>query len=523
MSWRENIRGAAPGFMDYFPALELVIHGGVDFAPYRRRFAEWLEGSQAELREVYAASEGFIAAADRGEGEGLRVVLDRGIFYEFVPVAEIDAAAPTRHWIGDIETGVDYALVLTTCAGLWAYVLGDTVRFVSRDPPRLLVTGRLSYTLSAFGEHLTGEEITEAVTGAANAIGAGVRDFAVGALYPEKPGEIGGHLYIVEFERAVSAEETARFAAAIDADLMLRNLDYRDHRAGGFGLTSPQIGGCKRAFCRMDAAARPARQPEQGAAGHRRPRAVQGSAGFCGGEPGGLAGRRLRARAIRNAKARINNRRSPPISHAGDKGSLSFAPPTRTVTRAISLPEWASALHNPSLSAGNSNFPALSVRPVSAGWLGLPGAKTRTSASAIGFPSAVANCTVTCRAKRLCAAAGPVADSSHSSIRRTAARPAWPRRKDKTLCIATTRIGDKRDEDSDLRRRRGRRPCRGTARRRRGGCRDRGGGGGARRAARRDPRARHHAVDRRGDVIPPASTPPTGRRPSGFRMSSSSR
>ncbi len=227
--------------VDFFPRLELVIHGGVNFAPYRARFAEWLDGSRAETREVYAASEGFIAAADRGEGDGLRVVLDHGIFYEFVPIAEIDSARPTRHGIGDIETGIDYAPVLTTCAGLWAYVVGDIVRFVSRDPPRLLVTGRLSYTLSAFGEHLTGEEIEAAVTNGATAIGAGVRDFSVGALYPERAGEIGGHLYVVEFERLVSEEQIARFAAAIDGDLMQRNLDYEAHRAGGFGLRPPEI------------------------------------------------------------------------------------------------------------------------------------------------------------------------------------------------------------------------------------------------------------------------------------------
>ncbi len=226
---------------DFFPRLELVIHGGVNFAPYRARFAEWLEDSPAETREVYAASEGFIAAADRGEGEGLRVMLDHGIFYEFVPVAEIDAARPTRHGIGDIELGIDYAPVLTTCAGLWAYVVGDVVRFVSRDPPRLLVTGRLSYTLSAFGEHLTGEEIEAAVTGGAAVIGAGVRDFSVGALYPERTGEIGGHLFVVEFERPVTADEIARLAAAIDRDLMRRNLDYEAHRAGGFGLRPPEI------------------------------------------------------------------------------------------------------------------------------------------------------------------------------------------------------------------------------------------------------------------------------------------
>jgi hypothetical protein len=146
-----------------------------------------------------------------------------------------------RHWLGDIETGVDYAPALSTCAGLWAYILGDTVRFVSRDPPRLMVTGRLSYTLSAFGEHLTGEEIEAAVTAAAATIGAGVRDFAVGALYPEQPGELGGHLYVVEFERPVGDGECRVFAAAIDRDLTRRNLDYEAHRAGGYGLRAPEV------------------------------------------------------------------------------------------------------------------------------------------------------------------------------------------------------------------------------------------------------------------------------------------
>lgn len=230
-----------PRLASFFPKLDLLVHGGVNFAPYRARFAEWLAGSRAETREVYAASEGFIAVADRGDSDGLRLVADHGLFYEFVPVAEIDAARPVRHWLGDIETGVDYAIVLTTNAGLWAYVVGDTVRFVERDPPRLQVTGRLSYTLSAFGEHLTGEEIEAAAAEAAAAIGAGLRDFAAGALYPQRPGEIGGHLYVVEFEAPVSEEDRARFGAALDAALMRRNLDYRDHRAGGFGMRAPEV------------------------------------------------------------------------------------------------------------------------------------------------------------------------------------------------------------------------------------------------------------------------------------------
>jgi hypothetical protein len=236
---RHPERGAR--LADFFPDLEVVVHGGVNFAPYRARFAEWLGGSRAETREVYAASEGFIAGADRGEGEGMRVNLDHGIFYEFVPVAEIGGAQPTRHWIGDIEPGVDYAPALSSCAGLWAYIVGDIVRLVERDPPRLLVTGRLSYTLSAFGEHLTGEEVEAAVAAAAAAISAAVRDFAAGAVYPENPGEIGGHLFVLEFERGVSEAELARFAETLDRDLMRRNLDYEAHRAGGYGLHAPQV------------------------------------------------------------------------------------------------------------------------------------------------------------------------------------------------------------------------------------------------------------------------------------------
>jgi hypothetical protein len=227
--------------VDFFPRLELLVHGGVNFTPYRQRFAEWLDGSHAELREAYAASEGFVAVADRTPGEGMRVVLDHGIFYEFVPVGDIGAAAPARHTIGDIETGINYAPALSTCAGLWGFILGDTVRFVSRDPPRLLVTGRLSYTLSAFGEHLTGEEIEEAVTEGSAAIGAELRDFAVGALFPQASGELGGHLYFVEFERPVSPESLRLFVGAIDKGLIRRNLDYEAHRAGGFGMRAPEV------------------------------------------------------------------------------------------------------------------------------------------------------------------------------------------------------------------------------------------------------------------------------------------
>lgn len=227
---------------EIWPNLELVVHGGVHFGPYKSQFDALLEGAHAETREAYAASEGFVAAQDRGPGEGLRLNLDTGLFYEFVPLEELGAAQPTRHSIGDAELDVNYAIAVSTCAGLWAYLVGDTVRLVARDPPRLLVTGRTAYSLSAFGEHLIGEEIEEAVSRAAAAIGAMVTDYSVGAVFPAGPRDLGGHLYVVEFAGAAPPEAAlAAFAAAIDAILGEKNADYKDHRAGGIGLKPPSV------------------------------------------------------------------------------------------------------------------------------------------------------------------------------------------------------------------------------------------------------------------------------------------
>ncbi|MCC6917735.1 MAG: GH3 auxin-responsive promoter family protein [Alphaproteobacteria bacterium] len=224
-----------------YPHLSLYIHGGVNFAPYRQRFAKMFEGQDVDLREVYPASEGFIAAADRGPGEGLRLFLDTGLFFEFVPLAQLGAPNPTRHWVKTIQPDVNYAVVMTTCAGLFSYVIGDTVRFVDTRTPRLLITGRTSYMLSAFGEHLIGEEIEKAVTEAAGGIGAQVTDFSVGTIYPDAEGDLGQHLYIVEFETEPQREALLRFAAAIDDTLLHMNDDYRAHRAGGHGLKAPRV------------------------------------------------------------------------------------------------------------------------------------------------------------------------------------------------------------------------------------------------------------------------------------------
>lgn len=225
---------------ELYPRLEMLVHGGVNFKPYRARFEQFLAGG-AELREVYPASEGFIALQDERPEDGLRLLTDTGLFFEFVPLEELDSAKPTRHWIGNVETGVNYAIVLSTCSGCWGYVIGDTVRFASTHPPRLFITGRTSYSLSAFGEHLIGEEIEDAVASAAAAGGLTVTDFSVGAVYPKTAGELGGHLYVVEFNALPAPAAVDAFAKAIDATLTARNDDYRAHRSEGFGMRAPHV------------------------------------------------------------------------------------------------------------------------------------------------------------------------------------------------------------------------------------------------------------------------------------------
>jgi hypothetical protein len=227
---------------NYYPRLELLVHGGIDFKPYAKRFAQLLEGSNAELREVYPASEAFVAIADRGPGEGLRLLVDNGVFFEFIPANEFATSNPLRYWLSNVDTGVDYAVVVSTCAGAWAYILGDTIKFLELDPPRILVTGRTTYVLSAFGEHLIDAEIEEAIAAAAAVINADVVDYCVAAVFPESAGQTAAHHYVVEFAGGPpQANQMATFASALNGRLCALNADYREHRAGDYGLQAPII------------------------------------------------------------------------------------------------------------------------------------------------------------------------------------------------------------------------------------------------------------------------------------------
>jgi hypothetical protein len=220
---------------EVWPDLELVVHGGVKFDPYRDTFRSILGSPAIRLQETYPASEGFIAFGDPSTGL-LRLIHDHGIFYEFVPVEQLEKRNPVRHWLGTAQTGVNYAIVVSTCAGLWAHVIGDTIRFESLDPPLISITGRTSYTLSAFGEHLINEEVEGAIAQAALATGSRVRDWHVG---PRFTGRMGYHQFVVEF--LAEPVEAQRFRDLLDAELCRRNADYRAHRGPGVGLPAPAL------------------------------------------------------------------------------------------------------------------------------------------------------------------------------------------------------------------------------------------------------------------------------------------
>ncbi len=221
--------------IEVWPDLEVVVHGGVKFDPYRATFRSIVGSDRVRMVETYACSEGFLAFGDPTT-ELLRLAYDHGIFYEFIAAAELDSPRPTRHWLGNAQVGINYAVVVSTCAGLWAHVIGDTIRFESLNPPLVSFTGRTRQTLSAFGEHLIGEELERAVANAATVTGASVRDWHVGPVFQ---GAAGYHQYVVEF--LVPPTDLERFRDQVDAELARGNDDYATHRSPGIGIAPPAV------------------------------------------------------------------------------------------------------------------------------------------------------------------------------------------------------------------------------------------------------------------------------------------
>ncbi|MCB0761061.1 MAG: GH3 auxin-responsive promoter family protein [Flavobacteriales bacterium] len=213
---------------EVFPNFGLFVFGGVNFEPYRNIFRR-LIGKDIPSIELYPASEGFIAYQDSQVEEGMLLVINSGIFYEFIPTEEFHNENPTRLSLRDVQVGVNYVIILNTNAGLWGYNIGDTVKFVSLDPPRIKVTGRIKHFTSAFGEHVIGEEVERAMTDISAQMGFEVKEFHVAPQLQPSEG-LPYHEWLVEFSGELP--DLDLMAKAIDAHMQRQNPYYRDLLTG---------------------------------------------------------------------------------------------------------------------------------------------------------------------------------------------------------------------------------------------------------------------------------------------------
>ncbi len=214
---------------ELFPNLQVLVHGGVAFEPYRAKLAESL-GGHVDTVETFPASEGFFAFQDTLSEEGLLLNTDSGIFFEFVPAGEIFNGSPTRLSLADVKVGENYALIVNSNAGLWGYNIGDTVRFVSLNPYRLVVTGRTKHFISAFGEHVIGEEVEAAMMEASKKHGAQVVEFTVAPQVTPLEGGLPYHEWFVSF--GATPGDLAAFAQTLNEAMRARNVYYDDLQRG---------------------------------------------------------------------------------------------------------------------------------------------------------------------------------------------------------------------------------------------------------------------------------------------------
>jgi len=210
---------------ELFKNFQLFIYGGVNYEPYRKKF-EHLIGKEIDSIELFPASEGFFAYQDAQKEKGMLLLLDAGIFYEFIKADNFFDEAPERLTLKNVELGVNYAMVISTNAGLWGYNLGDTVQFISLNPYKIIVSGRIKHFISAFGEHVIAKEVEEAMKAGIDGTDAQVNEFTVAPQTNPDDGQLPYHEWLVEFEKA--PVDMDKFIAQIDQSLQNQNSYYFD-------------------------------------------------------------------------------------------------------------------------------------------------------------------------------------------------------------------------------------------------------------------------------------------------------
>ncbi len=227
---------------EVWPNLELYMHGGVNFKPYREQFNHYIPNDKMHYMETYNASEGFFGIQEKPGSEGMLLMVDYGVFYEFIPMSEFGSDSAKPLTLDEVQTGVNYAIIITTNAGLWRYILGDTVKFVSTRPYRFLITGRTKLFINTFGEELMIENAEAAITLACVETGSVIRDFTAAPIYL-KEDEPGGHEWLIEFDK--HPENLNHFAQKLDSHLKNLNSDYEAKRTGNMAIGLPRVRACK--------------------------------------------------------------------------------------------------------------------------------------------------------------------------------------------------------------------------------------------------------------------------------------
>jgi hypothetical protein len=229
----------AKSILEVWPNLELYVHGGVNFAPYKEQFDKIMGGPIA-YRETYNASEGFIGL-QIAAGEDLTLMLDYGIFYEFIPMSEYRTENPKTLWIDEVEENVEYAVVITTNAGLWRYIIGDTMSFTHKNPYRFKITGRTASYINAFGEELMVHNAETAITIAQKICNCEVSEFTAAPVYLAGDSK-GRHQWAIEFTKM--PKSVSEFAGVLDLELQKTNSDYEAKRRGEMALEQLEVISC---------------------------------------------------------------------------------------------------------------------------------------------------------------------------------------------------------------------------------------------------------------------------------------
>ena len=224
--------------LEVWPRLEAFFHGAVAFHPYRKLFKELIPSAGMNYMETYNASEGFFGLQDQTGSDELLLMLDYGIFYEFIPMSEFGKENPKTICIDQVEKDVNYSMVISTNAGLWRYVIGDTIRFTSLSPYRIKISGRTRHFINAFGEEVIVENAESAITEACAHTGAVIENFTAAPVYFEGGGK-GGHEWIIEFRK--EPDSLDRFRNVLDESLRQINSDYDAKRYKDMALVAPVI------------------------------------------------------------------------------------------------------------------------------------------------------------------------------------------------------------------------------------------------------------------------------------------